>query len=245
MKKVISLALSAMLSLTAHGFTGAPNVDFNNGTGDWRIQAPDSDPENGWQTWVDPTAGKGGGAALHSYLPVIWDATWVNTSSAVTGDLTKVASVNFSFDLHTESFVYLFTGQEVARDVVVELRSFNADDTFVSVFFNVGTTGADKGWQHFSATIGDTSSAALPTGWSGYSSEHGNVLPDGVTFSDVLKNVDEVRITTSVPGYFYGDAYVDVTIDNISVSAVPEPSTLASMAAGLLLVAGYRRRRKA
>lgn len=241
MRKVSAFTLSALLSFTAHGFTGAPKVDFSNGTGGWQIRAPENDPENGWHTWIDDSAGVGGSPALHSVMPVIWDATWVNTSASVTGDLTKTAAVNFSFDLYTESFVYLFNGQEVPRDVVVELRSANADGSFMSAFFNVGITGAGKGWQHFSASIADTSSTTIPVGWSVFSTDYNEALPPGLTFTDVLKNVTELRITTSVPGLFYGDAYVDITIDNIAVTAVPEPSTLASLAAGLALIAVRRR----
>lgn len=241
MRKVAAFALSALLSFTAHGFTGAAVVDFSNGTGGWQIRAPDNDPESGWRTWIDATAGVGGSPAFHSVMPEIWDATWANNSAAVTGDFTKAASVNFSFDLYTESFVFLQTGEEVLRDVVVELRSAKSDGSFVSAFFNVGVTGADRGWQHFSASIADTSSTAVPAGWSVFSTDYDEALPPGMTFSDVLKNVTELRITTSVPGYFYGFSYVDIKIDNIAVTAVPEPSTWASLAAGLALIVARRR----
>jgi hypothetical protein len=49
--------------------------------------------------------------------------------------------------------------------------------------------------------------------------------------------------TTYVPGYMYGFTDFDVAVDNISVSAVPEPSTYAMMFGGLGLV-GWMKRRK-
>lgn len=245
MNKLMAFTLTALAACSAQAFTGAPTVDFNNGTGGWNIQAPDNDPEQGWKTWIDPNGGKQG-AGLHSIMPEIWDATWVNTTSALTGDLTKAGQFNISFDINAESIINRANGLEVTRDVVVELRSFTSESTFVSVFYNVGTIGAGMGWQHFSASIGDTASTTLPTGWTGNGG--GGLepsLPGGVTFADVLKNVDEVRITTAVPGFAYYFSHMDVKLDNISVSAVPEPGTLASMTAGLgLLLASRRRSRR-
>lgn len=241
MRKVAAVVLSLLCSMAAHGFTGAPVVDFNRGKGGWEIQARDNAPREGWLTWIDRSAGADGGRALHSLLPNIWDATWVNTSAALTGDYTQAPGVRFAFDLNTTSFLNLHTGEEVLRDVVVELRSFDADENFVSVFFNVGITGADMGWQHFEAQIDNTSSSTLPAGWSASSSLLGDGLPDGVSFADVLKKVDQVRITTAVPGFFYGDSSVNITIDNIAVTAVPEPSTWISLLLGLVLFAARRR----
>jgi hypothetical protein len=95
-------------------------------------------------------------------------------------------------------------------------------------------------------TIGDPASTALPAGWGGYGSSDdagGPKLPDGRSFADILSSVDEVVFGTYVPGYMYGFTNFDVAVDNISISAVPEPSTYAMLLGGLGLI-GWVRRRK-
>ena len=98
-------------------------------------------------------------------------------------------------------------------------------------------------------TIADTHAAALPAGWGGYGAEteFGEpILPAGTTFADVLRGVDEITFTTAVPGWFYGFTYFDVSLDNIGVSAVPEPATWALQGLGLAaLLPLLRRRRRA
>jgi hypothetical protein len=131
---------------------------------------------------------------------------------------------------------------------VVELRDYDnkpADLPYTSVFYNLGSIDATKGWQHLSVTIGDTKSTLLPSGWGGYGGPDGSgpTLPAGRTFASVLASVDEIVFTTLQPGYAYGFANFDVAIDNVSVSAVPEPSTYGMMAGGLALV-GWLARRK-
>jgi hypothetical protein len=97
-------------------------------------------------------------------------------------------------------------------------------------------------WEHFSVTIADTSAMALPAGWGGYGAEDPNtfepMLPPGRTFTSVLAGVDELAFSTLAPGYFYGFTDFDVSLDNLTISRVPEP------AAGLLLVAAVFMRRR-
>lgn len=70
-------------------------------------------------------------------------------------------------------------------------------------------------------------------------------LPPGVSFADVLKSVAEIRIHTVVPGYLYGFTNFDVSIDNISITAVPEPATYGMMALGLVAIGMWRSARRA
>ena len=45
-------------------------------------------------------------------------------------------------------------------------------------------------------------------------------LPDGVTFADVLANVDEVLFTTFVPGFFFGFTEFGLGVDNVTITTL-------------------------
>src|SRR5690606_9412429 len=46
------------------------------------------------------------------------------------------------------------------------------------------------------------------------------ILPPERTWRSVLENVDEVRFTTAVPGYFYVPSFWEMGFDNIEVSVL-------------------------
>jgi hypothetical protein len=43
------------------------------------------------------------------------------------------------------------------------------------------------------------------------------MLPEGRTYASVMASVDEVRVTTMVPGYFYGANFWEVGFDYVVV----------------------------
>ncbi len=85
----------------------------------------------------------------------------------------------------------------------------------------------------------------LPVGWGGNGSFDPNTfqaqLPDGVSFADVMADVDEIAFTTLLPDFFFTNDDYDMTIDNITITTTPAPSALALIGFGGLV--GTRRRR--
>lgn len=252
LRTLLCSTLAAGLLATAGPALADPGfsyTDFSSGDGGWQGINP-WEPVPGWGTFIDPSLGQGA-PALRTRVPDSFMAYWSNQSAAVTGNYTSAASVTIALDVNALSIVNLFTGAEVSRDLVVELRDH--DNTagglpYTSVWFNLGTISAGLGWQRLSVNIADTSASALPAGWGGYGAEteFGDpILPAGTSFADVLRGVDEIVFTTAVPGYFYGFTHFDVALDNIEVSAVPEPATLALHALGLAALLGVARRRRA
>lgn len=134
-------------------------------------------------------------------------------------------------------------GDEAKRNLVVELRDYDRSGPakWSSVWISLGTIGADIDWQHLSVTIGDTGSTGLPEGWKYFDGSGKTALPDGVTFASMLQGVDEIAFTTMTPYTFNDFRYFDISVDNISISAVPEPSSALLLALGLIPLAARRR----
>jgi len=240
--------IALMLSIAAGAAAAAPHsstVDFSNGREEFQGIVPTDGSPGG--TVIDTTLGNGA-PAMRSTLVDSWGVYWgTSTNQAFVGDYSGLGSVTLGLDVSTQSIT--FRGDEVTRDLVVELRDYDNNSgslPFTSVWYKLGTLDASKaGWQHLSVTIADTASSLLPAGWGGYGAEDasGPVLPADRTFASVLAGVDEIVFTTMVPGHVYGYTNFDVAIDNISIAAVPEPSTYGMLLGGLGLV-GWMSRRK-
>lgn len=245
MKARILALLLAAASASAFATPHNTTVDFSNGTQGW-IGLQGSD---GVGTVIDNSMGNGT-PGLHTDYSYTGALFWNQTNQQFLGDYTTSKSISLGIDVNTHSIDSGGgDGAQYQRDFVVELRQYTTPgDTsqFISVWHTLGVLDNSTGPLHFSASIADTGSAALTSGWQVYTPAGDADLPAGTTFSDVLSHVDEIRFSTWVPGYSYEPNHYDVTVDNISIkSAVPEPEQLAMLLSGLGLLGVVARRRKA
>ncbi len=239
-------ACMALAVSLAAGSAAAATTDFSSGTEGWGGTQP-ADGIGG--TRIDVNLGNDA-PALRTIINN-FGITFANTTNVdFVKDYTATGSVTFGIDVLTNQVSIL--GTELATDLVLELRDYdNAANglPYTSVWYTIGTLDSSlDGWQHYSVTIDDTSAIGLPAGWGGYGAELADgtpYLPADRTFASVLAGVDEIAFTTYKPGYMYLFTDFDVAVDNISVSAVPEPGTYAMLAAGLGLIGAVARRRKA
>jgi hypothetical protein len=231
-------ALLLLLATAAHA--AAPTstvVDFSNGTEGW--------VGNGSK--VRQLIGHDA-PAYHTRLENFGITYATSTNTAFLGDYTQSPSVTLGLDINAYSITYF--GAEVSRNMVVELRDYDSASggmPYTSVWFDLGTIQAGEGWKHLSVTIADTSATALPEGWGGYGAENDQyepILPPGMSFADVLSGVDEIAFTTYVPGWMYGFTIFDMAVDNLAITAVPEPSVVAMQALGLAMLGGAALRRR-
>ncbi|MFA9219075.1 MAG: PEP-CTERM sorting domain-containing protein [Sphingomonadaceae bacterium] len=157
--------------------------------------------------------------------------------------------MTISLDVFSNS-VYYFGYGETTRPLMVELRDFDTPPpglNYSSVWYYLGNLDASKPLQHFEVTIANTKSKGLPSGWHGYgamSEDLVSELPSDRSFKNILASVDEMVFSTAMPGVVSDFVYFDVALDNIHISAVPEPSETAMLGAGLGLLALRARRRQ-
>jgi hypothetical protein len=237
---VFALGTTSAVSLAGVSTT---TVDFNDGM------------NHGWEgpqgfggvSYVDPTGGVGGTGGYRTEFNDFGIDFANNTNAAFLGDYTQYDEVTVSFDLAIDQIG--FAGLGITRPIMLELRSYDLGDPgypWASAYVLFDWYGADSfsGFQNFSVTI-DTTATDLPAGWGGNGSFHpdtfGAQLPDGVTFADILANVDEIAISTFLPDFFFTNDDYDMTLDNISISTVPAPTSFALIALGGMV--GTRRRR--
>jgi len=148
--------------------------------------------------------------------------------SMVLGDLTTGGPLRLSFDVRTFA-AYTFFEDNLDMHLwplVFELTDQNAEGiNIASVYTIKGTwTNIKEGWVRVSLDLPDPTSTTLPPDWGGTGDEDPVTfeprLPPGVTYADVLSSVDEVRVTTFVPGYFYASNFYEVGFDNVRVELV-------------------------
>jgi hypothetical protein len=237
------LALGATTAASLAGVT-TTTVDFEDGmTHGWE------GPQGfGGMSFIDNTGGNGGGAGYRTQFNNFGIDFYNNTNSAFTGDFSGYSEVTVSVDLKIDQIG--FTGLGITRPFVLELRSFDlAADGYpwASAYFLFDWYGADSFNDYITlSTTFDPNSAVLPAGWGGFGGPEDPMtfepqLPEGVTYADILADVDEMAITTILPGFFFTFDDYDVTLDNITISTVPAPSALALIGFGGMV--GTRRRR--
>lgn len=234
----------ALGATTAASLAGVSTtvVDFEDGT----TQGWEGPQGFGGATEIDNTAGVDGGAGYRTLFNNFGIAFTNSTNDAFTGDFSSFEEVTVSFDLKIDQ---IGTFLPVPRPFMLEMRSTTlAADGFpwASAYFLFDWYSQDSfdGFITLSTTF-DPNSVALPAGWGGFGAEDPMTfeptLPDGVTYADILANVDEMAISTLLPGFFFTFDDYDVTLDNISISTVPAPSALALLGLGGMV--GTRRRR--
>lgn len=172
--------------------------------------------------------------------------------SPMTGDLSRHGGpIRFQVDVRTFN-LYTFGGNDLDPaffPLALQLVDYGDPDDFmddVSVYV-VGESlpGQNDGWQTLTFMIPDPTSTDLPAGWGGTGDEDPvtfePILPAHRTYADVLASVDEFRLTTFIPGYFYGFNFWEVGFDNVRADVVPAPAGLAAL--GIAGLAMGRRRR--
>lgn len=190
--------------------------------------------DNGAQGWLGGTVEASGGnpGATMRIQTIDFGMTLINgTNSAFIGNLAANDSLSIGLDVRADSISQ--GGDEFTRNLLVEFRSHALAPTgypWASVWYVFGPIQADTQWSSFDVTVDDPASTAMPPGWGGYGAEDPvtfePILPPGVTFADVMANVDEVAFTTLQPGYFYIDLFFNVRMDNLRISRIPLPDSI-------------------
>jgi len=167
------------------------------------------------------------------------------------GDYSSFGDITFSVDVKVNSLK--FGGRQISRELGIELidNDIQGPDGGSGVFFLLDyiSKATHGDWTTLSVTIDDPTQDDLPPGWIGFGDFDPNtfapMLPEGATFATVLAGVDEFRLTSYQPGFFYGFTDFDVRVDNLAVSvtpaAVPLPGALLLFVTGLIPMLRYRR----
>lgn len=217
---------------------------FDNGTEGWSVSGRDN---------ISSTGGNPGANMDVQVYDVFGISVRNETNLAFLGNYARFgSSVTLSMDLKVNS-IHMFdldgNQMEVPRELVIELVDYNEDPEnpypYTSVYYNFGEISSElSGWRNFSITF-DPHSTELPEGWGGTGDEDPVTfeprLPPDRTFASVVANVEEIRFTSLVPGFFYAFTNFEVQVDNVALTSIPEPTSgLAGLLAASLLL---RRRR--
>lgn len=152
--------------------------------------------------------------------------------SMVLGDLTKVGPIRLTFDAQIfQAHTFLNDNLDMSKWPMVFEIITNGNEKagipYSSVYFIKGTwPQIQAGWSTYTFDVPNPSSETLPDGWGGTGDSDPvtgePMLPVGTTYREVLSHVDEVRVTTFVPGHFYISNFWEVGFDNVRVESTGE-----------------------
>ena len=182
-------------------------------------------------SYFQPTGGNPGGTAhflIENFgIELRTGALGEPSNPRFLGDYSGFARITFGFDVKVSALV--FGGNQVSREIGVALidRDIQGPDGASGVWFLLDyiSLATHGDWTRLAVTIDDPTQPDLPPGWIGFGDYDPDTfeprLPEGATFATVLAGVDEFRINTYQPGWFYGFTDFNVRVDNILVTALP------------------------
>lgn len=173
-------------------------------------------------------------------------ATTIGVSSPFVGNLRSTGVTGMSLDVRVESTDFPFGGEAFSMTLMLVSDKGNdvwEDDDWAYIVGNM-IPQIEDGWVHYNFDF-DATSDALPAGWVARNGENDDqTFHAGVTWADVVSNVDQVRFSMLDPEWFAIFQQWTVGADNVTVTTapVPEPATLAAL--GLGAAAMLRRRKR-
>jgi hypothetical protein len=230
-------AVSAQPGDTVVGFDGGDNGGF---TGNAFFESSGGNPDGNAHFLLETF-----GIELRSGAP------GENSNPAFLGDYSGSGLVTIGLDVRVDDLN--FFGTPTGRNLgLVFVDHDNVGPSGpAGVWYDLGviSEATTSDWTRFELSFDDFDSETLPEGWVGFGDEDPNtfepILPEGVTFASIFEDVDEFRITTFEPGFFFGFTNFDARFDNISIettAVIPEPS--AAVVFATLSLGGFVRRRR-
>lgn len=109
------------------------------------------------------------------------------------------------------------------RPMSLQLTRYNGDPSDPElhdyVYLPIGSAPqAGEGWASFTFDIPWDYEGVLPEGWGGGGLGDPETMPEGVTFQDIISEVDEVRIMWGHPAFFYLLQDFDLGVDNLAIT---------------------------
>jgi hypothetical protein len=216
MQRLLGLALLAALGIPAAAQGETFTDDFEGGANaaGWAFLGPGGDVLEG--------AGGNPDAWLHApvydtFAPSLTSA--VGNGTPFEGDFRARGVMSIGFDLQivgTDFPVSDFPVVLLLRNVRGTPGDVGDDDYAYYVGPAVPTVGG--GWVHYDVAIPSQSNDAVPAGWLGGSVNDCASFEPGVTWNDVITNVDRVEILFLDPCFFAIFQQWNVGADNVSIT---------------------------
>ncbi len=183
---------------------------------------------NGWNfSSFDVLESSGGNPAgwlhvtgLDTYYPIL--ESGFGASAPWIGDLAANGVVRISLDAQTLHTDFPIAGGFFMSLLLRDTKgTFNVDDDDYAYFVGEEVPLPGAGWKHFDFDVPSRSGVSLPPGWTGGWAGDGQHFRPGVTWQDVIANVDRVEIWWSDPSAFAIFQMWEVGVDNLEVEYQP------------------------
>lgn len=195
---------------------------------------------------LDTTGGNPGwwlhAVQLDTFAPIL--STDPNIPSAYTGNLRAKGVTSMAMDARIDQTDFNIGGDAFSMTLLLRNTRGTPDD-FSDDDFAWLSDGqipvVGSGWQSYNFPV-PSAQTTLPAGWHGGSADDPENFRPGVTWNDIITQVDVVEFNYLKPGFFAIFQQWNTGADNISVTSVPEPASIAAI--GLIGTAFIARRRR-
>lgn len=202
---------------------------------------------NGWLNGSSAAPGWSATGGVGNSGYIFWDRGTISTGEGSTFEgapAGMVASILFRGNNTADASGDAFVGNWLESGVISLSLSIRHNHTSDLIFYGriAGTAGAGASSSY------DTLFAVAPNTWTMITLPITDSNPPWLsygagTFSSLFSNVQNLQLGLYLPEY---TEFVDfkIDLDNVGIVAIPEPSVLALLAAGLGLLAWKMRRRQ-
>jgi len=178
---------------------------------------------------------------LDTFAPILTNNPTIDSS--FNGNLRAKGITSIGVDARTDHADFGAGGRNFSL-LLRDTKGTPLDPEDDDYAYYVGPTvpQVGQGWVSYDFPVPSASTEALPAGWTGgYAGDSEHFRP-GVTWNNIVTHADSVEFWWLNPSFFAIFQQWDVGVDNVRVTSVPEPASVAAVAASGVLMLRRKRR---